>query len=48
VALSAHAGRLATLPRVFINSRWQEAEALESLLTGAPFRLWKGGRRVAA
>ena len=30
-------GRLTALPRVSINGRWQEAEALEILLTGAPF-----------
>jgi peptidoglycan/xylan/chitin deacetylase (PgdA/CDA1 family) len=45
---SAHAGRLTALPRVSINGRWQEAEALEILLTGAPFWLWNRGRRVAA
>jgi hypothetical protein len=46
--ISAHAGRLTALPRVSINGRWQEAEALEILLTGAPFWLWNRGRRVAA
>lgn len=45
---SAHAGRLSALPRVSINGRWQEAGALEILLTGAPFWLWNRGRRVAA
>jgi peptidoglycan/xylan/chitin deacetylase (PgdA/CDA1 family) len=45
---SVHAGRLTALPRVSINGRWQEVEALEILLTGAPFWLWNRGRRVAA
>ncbi len=43
-----HAGRLTELPRVSVNGRWQSAEALEILLTGAPFWLWNRGRRIAA
>jgi peptidoglycan/xylan/chitin deacetylase (PgdA/CDA1 family) len=43
-----HAGRLTALPRVSVNGRWQRVEALEVLLSGAPFWLWNGGRRVEA
>ncbi len=43
-----HARRLTALPRVSVNGHWQRAEALEVLLSGAPFWLWNGGRRVAA
>jgi len=45
---SEHAGRLTELPRVSVNGRWQDAGALEILLTGAPFWLWNRGRLVAA
>jgi peptidoglycan/xylan/chitin deacetylase (PgdA/CDA1 family) len=45
---SEHALRLSALPRVSVNGRWQRVEALEVLLTGAPFWLWNGGRRVGA
>jgi len=41
-----HALRLTALPRVSVNGRWQRVEALEVLLSGAPFWLWNGGRRV--
>jgi peptidoglycan/xylan/chitin deacetylase (PgdA/CDA1 family) len=43
-----HAGRMTALPRVSVNGRWQRVEALEVLLSGAPFWLWNGGRRVEA
>jgi peptidoglycan/xylan/chitin deacetylase (PgdA/CDA1 family) len=43
-----HARRLTSLPRVSINGRWQRADALQALLSGAPFWLWNRGRRVAA
>jgi hypothetical protein len=43
-----HADRLTALPRVSVNGRWQRADALEVLLSGAPFWLWNGGRRIAA
>ena len=43
-----HARRLTALPRVSINGRWQRADALQALLSGAPFWLWNRGRRVAA
>ncbi len=43
-----HARRLTALPRVSVNGRWQRIEELEVLLSGAPFGLWNGGRRVAA
>ena len=45
---SEHAGRLTELPRVSVNGRWQDAGALEILLTGAPFWLWNRGRLIAA
>jgi peptidoglycan/xylan/chitin deacetylase (PgdA/CDA1 family) len=38
-----HAQRLTALPRVSVNGRWQKANALEVLLSGAPFWLWNGG-----
>jgi peptidoglycan/xylan/chitin deacetylase (PgdA/CDA1 family) len=44
---SEHAGRLTELPRVSVNGLWQDAGALEILLTGAPFWLWNRGRLVA-
>ena len=43
-----HAQRLTALPRVSVNGRWQRVDALEVLLSGAPFWLWNGGRRIAA
>ncbi len=45
---SEHAARLTELPRVSVNGHWQDAGALEILLTGAPFGLWNRGRLVAA
>jgi hypothetical protein len=39
---------LTELPRVSVNGRWQDAGALEILLTGAPFWLWNRGRLIAA
>lgn len=42
-----HAERMTELPRVSVNGRWQNVEALEVLLSGAPFWLWNC-RRVAA
>lgn len=41
-----HAAHLTALPRVSINGRWQNAGALETLLSGAPFLLWNRGRRL--
>ena len=43
-----HAQRLTALPRVSVNGRWQRVDALEVLLSGAPFWLWNGGRRISA
>ena len=43
-----HAERLTELPRVSVNGRWQSVEALEVLLSGAPFWLWNQVRRLAA
>jgi len=41
-----HAKHLTALPRVSVNGLWQNAAALEALLSGAPFALWNRGRRV--
>jgi len=41
-----HAAHLTALPRVSVNGRWQDAGALEMLLSGAPFVLWNRGRRL--
>ena len=41
-----HARHLTALPRVSVNGLWQNAGALEALLSGAPFMLWNRGRRV--
>jgi peptidoglycan/xylan/chitin deacetylase (PgdA/CDA1 family) len=43
-----HADHLTALPRLSINGLWQDAGALEVLLSGAPFAVWNGGRRVNA
>jgi len=41
-----HARHLTALPRVSVNGLWQDAGALEALLSGAPFMLWNRGRRL--
>jgi peptidoglycan/xylan/chitin deacetylase (PgdA/CDA1 family) len=41
-----HAAHLTALPRVSVNGLWQNAGALETLLSGAPFLLWNRGRRL--
>ncbi|MGO4869322.1 MAG: polysaccharide deacetylase family protein [Roseiarcus sp.] len=41
-----HANHLTALPRVSVNGLWQNAAALEVMLSGAPFLLWNRGRRV--
>jgi peptidoglycan/xylan/chitin deacetylase (PgdA/CDA1 family) len=43
-----HADHLTALPRLSVNGLWQDAGALEVLLSGAPFAVWNGGRRVNA
>lgn len=43
-----HRQRLAALPRLSVNGRHQSVAALDILLSGAPFALMNGGRRVAA
>lgn len=43
-----HRDRLFALPRLSINGRHQSIRALDVLLSGAPFALMNGGRRVAA
>lgn len=37
--LPAHAHRMQALPRLSVNGKWQDAAAVETLLTGAPFAL---------
>lgn len=41
-----HRDHLTALPRLSINGRWQTTGAVETLLSGAPFALWNGGRRL--
>jgi peptidoglycan/xylan/chitin deacetylase (PgdA/CDA1 family) len=41
-----HRERLTALPRVSLNGHWQSIECLDVLLSGVPFALWNGGRRV--
>jgi peptidoglycan/xylan/chitin deacetylase (PgdA/CDA1 family) len=41
-----HARHLTALPRVSVNGLWQNAGALEVMLSGAPFLMWNRGRRV--
>ncbi|MCW2316406.1 peptidoglycan/xylan/chitin deacetylase (PgdA/CDA1 family) [Rhodoblastus acidophilus] len=41
-----HAAHLHALPRVSVNGLWQSLDALDILLSGAPFALWNRGRRV--
>jgi len=42
-----HRGRRCALPRLSINGNWQTLDAVEILVSGAPFALWNLGRRVA-
>ncbi|MBY6243109.1 polysaccharide deacetylase family protein [Methylosinus sp. Sm6] len=44
----AHRERLLALPRLSVNGNYQSVEALDILLSGAPFALMNAGRRVAA
>lgn len=41
-----HADHLLALPRLSANGLWQDLGAFDVLLSGAPFFLWNGGRRV--
>ncbi len=41
-----HAKHLTALPRVSLNGLWQNAGALEVMLSGAPFLLWNRARRM--
>jgi peptidoglycan/xylan/chitin deacetylase (PgdA/CDA1 family) len=43
-----HREHLRALPRVSINGLYQSVAQLDILLSGAPFALWNGGRRVLA
>ncbi len=44
---SQHRAHLTALPRLSINGNWQSLDAVEILLSGAPFALWNFGRKVA-
>ncbi len=41
-----HAGHLFALPRLSVNGLWQDLGSFDVLLSGAPFALWNGGRRL--
>ncbi|MBV9701907.1 MAG: polysaccharide deacetylase family protein [Methylobacteriaceae bacterium] len=43
---ACHAAHLTALPRLSINGNWQEIGYVEALLSGVPFALWNGGRRL--
>ena len=43
----AHRDHLHALPRLSLNGHWQNLDSLEILLSGVPFALWNGGRRLA-
>lgn len=43
---AAQAAHLTALPRLSVNGLWQNAGALETLLSGAPFFVWNCGRRL--
>ena len=42
-----HAMQLQALPRLSINGNWQSLDAVEILLSGAPFALWNLAKKVA-
>jgi peptidoglycan/xylan/chitin deacetylase (PgdA/CDA1 family) len=41
-----HADHLFALPRLSVNGLWQDLSHFDVLLSGAPFALWNGGRRL--
>jgi peptidoglycan/xylan/chitin deacetylase (PgdA/CDA1 family) len=41
-----HAAHLTALPRIPVNGEWQDARALEALLSGLPIAAWSRGRRL--
>ncbi len=41
-----HAGHRFALPRLSVNGLWQDLASFDVLLSGAPFALWNGGRRL--
>ena len=43
-----HRDRRTALPRLSINGKWQTRASLDVLLSGVPFAIWNGGRRVVA
>lgn len=48
VLFSEHRQHLHALPRLSVNGRHQSVDAIDILLSGAPFALFNRGRRVAA
>lgn len=46
MVFDAHRDHLTALPRLSVNGNWQEQAYLEVLLSGAPFALWKRGRKL--
>lgn len=46
VLFAGHADAPHALPRISINGAWQSRGAVETLLSGAPFALWNGFRRL--
>ena len=42
-----HKDQLMALPRLSINGNWQSLDAVEILLSGAPFALWNLAKRAA-
>jgi hypothetical protein len=43
-----HRAHKTALPRISINGLWQRPGMVDVLLSGAPFALWNGGRRINA
>jgi len=41
-----HGAHRTALPRLSINGLWQDVGYVEQLLSGVPFALWNGGRRL--
>jgi len=48
VIFPEHRDHLHALPRLSVNGRYQTLDAFDILLSGAPFALMNGGRRVLA
>ncbi len=42
-----HRDHCLALPRLSVNGNWQDARALEVLLSGAPFAVWNRGKKIS-